>query len=136
MKKKIYLLKPTLNIYIGVQANKSLTIQLQVIKIKKKIKNNQKQIKYLIKGCSLVAGDIFGSGTISGTTRESRGCLMEYTWNGKEPLKLKNGEIRTYLEDGDVVEMTGYAGDGNKRVGFGSCAGKILPALAKEYFEN
>jgi hypothetical protein len=54
----------------------------------------------------------------------------------KMPLKLKNGEIRTYLEDGDVVEMTGYAGDGNKRVGFGSCAGKILPALAKEYFEN
>jgi fumarylacetoacetase len=55
---------------------------------------------------------LFGSGTISGETKDGRGCLMEYTWNGKEPLVLKNGESRLFLEDGDVLEMRGYAGEG------------------------
>jgi len=82
------------------------------------------------------AGDILGSGTISGKTREARGCLMEYTWNGKEPLVLNNGESRTFLEDGDTIEMRGFAGSDQQRVGFGNVRGTITPALPKEFFEN
>jgi fumarylacetoacetase len=81
-------------------------------------------------------GDILGSGTISGKTREARGCLMEYTWNGKEPLTLSTGETRTFIEDGDTIEFRGYAGNGENRVGFGSCIGTVTPALNKDYFEN
>lgn len=75
-------------------------------------------------------GDILGSGTISGETKDARGCLMEYTWNGKEPLVLKNGEQRTFLEDNDTVGLKGFAGEGAKRVGFGSCDGTVKPALS------
>lgn len=82
----------------------------------------------------MLAGDILGSGTISGETKDSRGCLMEYTWNGKEPLTLKSGETRTFLEDGDVVEFRAHSGKGPKRVGFGSCSGTVTPALPHEYF--
>lgn len=81
------------------------------------------------------AGDILGSGTISGKTRDSRGCMMEYTWNGKEPLELSNGETRLFLEDHDTIEMRGFAGEGSKRVGFGNCRGTVIPALPKEYFD-
>ena len=56
-------------------------------------------------------GDILGSGTISGLTKDSRGCLMEYTWNGKEPLEIGD-EKRLFLEDGDAIELRGYAGEG------------------------
>ena len=80
-------------------------------------------------------GDILGSGTISGETKDSRGCLMEYTWNGKEPLTLKSGETRTYLEDGDTVVFKGFAGQGNRRVGFGICEGTVLPALPESYYK-
>lgn len=83
----------------------------------------------------MAAGDILGSGTISGETKDSRGCLMEYTWNGKEPLTLKNGETRTFLEDGDSVAMLGFAGEGARRVGFGVCEGRVLPALSADHFK-
>ena len=62
--------------------------------------------------------------------------MMELSWNGKEPITLKSGETRTFLEDGDTVEMRGFAGHGSKRVGFGSCSGKVTPALSHEYFLN
>lgn len=65
-----------------------------------------------VTGCNIRAGDLFGSGTISGTGKDERGCLMEYTWNGKEPLVLKNGQQRLFLEDGDSLELRGYAGEG------------------------
>ncbi len=57
-------------------------------------------------------GDLLGSGTISGPTKESRGSLMELSWNTKEPFTLNNGEVRTYLEDGDVVTLRGHSGEG------------------------
>jgi fumarylacetoacetase len=61
---------------------------------------------------------------------------MEFTWNGKEPLKLKGGEERLFLNDGDRLELRGYSGSDKKRVGFGECTGKVLPALPAEYFQN
>jgi fumarylacetoacetase len=77
-------------------------------------------------GCNLQPGDLFASGTISGPTRESRGCLLELTWRGAEPLTLPTGETRAFLEDGDEVIMRGYAErEGAVRIGFGECRGTV-----------
>lgn len=81
-------------------------------------------------GCRMEAGDLLGSGTISGPERESFGCLMEQTWGGRDPVALAEGGERFFLEDGDSVTLTGWGqGDGH-RIGFGACEGRILPALA------
>lgn len=80
-------------------------------------------------GCNLNPGDLLGSGTISGTTPESRGCLLERTWRGAEPLSLPDGEQRRFLEDGDEVFLAGHAhAPGAVSIGFGPCSGRILPA--------
>ena len=80
-------------------------------------------------GCNLRPGDLFASGTISGPTKQSRGCLLELTWRGSEPLALPTGESRKFLEDGDEVIMRGYCQRaGFTRIGFGECRGVILPA--------
>jgi fumarylacetoacetase len=83
-------------------------------------------------GCRMETGDLLGSGTISGPTRESRGSLLELSWGGKEPLTLETGEIRSFIEDGDTLTLTGWAQGGGYRIGFGACAGIILPALERE----
>ncbi|MER6946657.1 fumarylacetoacetase [Nonomuraea sp. NPDC000554] len=64
-----------------------------------------------VNGASLRTGDLFASGTISGPLREERGSLIELTWNGADPVKLANGETRTFLEDGDTVTIRAKAGD-------------------------
>jgi len=78
-------------------------------------------------GCNLRSGDLLGSGTVSGPTPESRGCLLERTWRGSEPLVLSGGESRTFLEDGDEVIFRGYAeAEGQVRIGFGEVRGAIV----------
>ena len=80
-------------------------------------------------GCNLQPGDLLASGTVSGPTRESRGCLLERTWRGTEPLALPNGETRRFLEDGDEVTMRGWCERaGARRIGFGECRGTVTPA--------
>jgi fumarylacetoacetase len=80
-------------------------------------------------GCPIRPGDLIASGTISGPEKENRGCLLELSWKGTEPIQLPNGEKRTFLEDGDEVTFTAYCThEGFARVGFGSCRGVILPA--------
>jgi fumarylacetoacetase len=84
-------------------------------------------------GCDLRPGDLLASGTISGPAKESRGCLLELTWRGAEPLALPGGETRTFLEDGDEVIMRGYCErPGAARIGFGECRGQIVPASESE----
>jgi fumarylacetoacetase len=79
-------------------------------------------------GCNLQPGDLLASGTVSGQTKDSRGCLLELTWRGTEPLQLPNGETRKFLEDGDEVIFKAYAErEGFARIGFGECRGVILP---------
>ena len=80
-------------------------------------------------GCAMNVGDLLGSGTISGSVQGSRGSLLEITWGGKEPITLKNGETRKFLEDNDIVSMTGFAKGDGFQIGFGDCDGKILPAI-------
>ena len=80
-------------------------------------------------GCNLRAGDLIGSGTISGAEKSSRGCLLEMTWRGAEPVQLPTGETRAFLADGDEVIFRGWCErDGAVRIGFGECRGEIRPA--------
>ena len=79
-------------------------------------------------GCNLRPGDLFATGTISGAGKDARGCLLELTWRGAEPLTLPGGETRKFLEDGDEVIMRGYCeSPGATRIGFGECRGIVLP---------
>jgi fumarylacetoacetase len=79
-------------------------------------------------GCNLRPGDLLGTGTVSGPTRESRGCLLELTWKGTEPISI-GGETRRFLEDGDEVIFRGWCErDGYRRIGFGECRGTVLAA--------
>ncbi len=76
-------------------------------------------------------GDLLGSGTISGTEKGTEGALIEQTKGGKEPVKLSNGEERTFLQDGDTVTLRGVCGtEDTGLVGFGECVGTILPSPA------
>ena len=78
-------------------------------------------------GCDLRPGDLLATGTISGPAKESRGCLLELTWRGAEPLTLPTGETRKFLEDGDEVIMRGYCErEGAVRIGFGECRGVVV----------
>ncbi|HXM82551.1 MAG TPA: fumarylacetoacetase, partial [Burkholderiales bacterium] len=80
-------------------------------------------------GCNLVPGDLIGSGTISGTTPDSLGSMMELTQGGKSPVQLPSGEFRNFIEDGDEVIQRGRcAREGHATIGFGEAAGRVLPA--------
>jgi fumarylacetoacetase len=84
---------------------------------------------HTVNGCNIGAGDLLGTGTISGQDDTARGSLMELSSGGNHPFVLPNGEERTFLEDGDEVIMTGWAErQGLRRIGFGQCRAKIRPA--------
>lgn len=88
----------------------------------------QQLAHHTVNGCNLQPGDLLASGTISGPTEESRGCMLELTWRGANPLKLSNGETRRWLEDGDALTITGWAQGDGYRVGFGEVTGRIIAA--------
>jgi fumarylacetoacetase len=82
-------------------------------------------------GCNLVPGDLLGSGTVSGAAKDARGCLLELTWRGSEPITLPSGEVRRFLEDGDIVTLKGFCErPGFRRIGFGECVGEVIPTNA------
>jgi fumarylacetoacetase len=84
---------------------------------------------HTVNGCNLQPGDLFGSGTISGPAPDQGGSLLELTTGGKQPLALTNGETRAFLEDGDTVTLRAFCErPGFRRIGFGDCAGTVLPA--------
>ena len=78
-------------------------------------------------GCPMRVGDLLGSGTISGPAPDQTGALLEMTQGGKAPVEV-NGEMRTFIEDGDEITLFGYAQGPGHRIGFGLCVGRILPA--------
>jgi fumarylacetoacetase len=82
-----------------------------------------------VNGASTRTGDIYASGTVSGPDPDQRGCLLELSWGGAEPLTLPDGSVRSFLEDGDEVTITATApaADGST-IGFGEVTGRILPA--------
>ena len=89
---------------------------------------SQQLAHHAVGGCNLQPGDLLASGTISGPTEDSRGCMLELTWRGANPLKLQSGEERKWLEDGDTLSITGWCQGDDYRVGFGEVTGKILAA--------
>ncbi len=82
-----------------------------------------------VNGASLRTGDLYASGTVSGPERDQRGCLLELSWNGTDPVHLADGTSRTYLSDEDtvVIRATAPGADG-VRIGFGELRGTVLPA--------
>ncbi|EEY23057.1 fumarylacetoacetase [Verticillium alfalfae VaMs.102] len=87
---------------------------------------------HTISGCNLRAGDLFGSGTVSGFDAGTHGSFLEQTQGGKVTIKLEGGEERKFVEDGDTITITGWAGSvEGELVGFGECVGQILPAVAR-----
>ncbi len=89
----------------------------------------QQLAHHTVNGCNLEPGDLLASGTISGSTEESRGCMLELTWRGANPLKLPNGETRKWLEDGDTLTITGWCQGDGYRIGFGDMGGRVVSAV-------
>ena len=80
-------------------------------------------------GCNLQPGDLIGTGTLSTADETGLGSLLEISRGGKEPVRLPNGETRTFLEDGDELVMSARCqAEGAIPIGFGACIGKIVPA--------
>lgn len=80
------------------------------------------------------AGDLIGSGTVSGSERTEFGSMFELSWGGKNDVTLSNGEKRRFMEDGDTATITAHAKSHNKTIGFGECSGTIIEALPESYY--
>ncbi|HET7361673.1 MAG TPA: fumarylacetoacetase, partial [Salinimicrobium sp.] len=90
---------------------------------------SQQLAHHTINGCPVLSGDLMGSGTISGPTPDSYGSMLELSWKGEKPVKLKDGSQRTFIEDNDTVIMRGFCEGDNYRIGFGEVRTKILPVF-------
>lgn len=89
----------------------------------------QQLAHHTVNGCNVNVGDLMASGTISGPTEGSFGSMMEITWRGTKPIKMNDGTERKFINDNDTVIVKGYSEKNGVRIGFGSCEGKLLPAL-------
>ncbi len=88
----------------------------------------QQLAHHTVNGCNINAGDMMASGTISGPEPNNYGSMLELSWRGEKPLKLKDGSERKFLLDGDTVIMRAYCEKGGLRMGFGEVRSKVLPA--------
>jgi len=89
----------------------------------------QQLAHHTVNGCNLRVGDLCASGTISGPTPDSYGSMLEISWKGTKPVAMPDGSERKFINDGDTVIMRGWGERDGLRIGFGSCEGKVLPAL-------
>ncbi|MGZ3932370.1 MAG: fumarylacetoacetase [Bacteroidia bacterium] len=89
----------------------------------------QQLAHHTVNGCNINVGDMMASGTISGPDPSEYGSMMELTWRGTKPIKLKDGSERKFVNDNDTVVIRGYCTKGSLRIGFGECKAKVLPAI-------
>ncbi len=89
----------------------------------------QQMAHHTVNGCKVNSGDMMGSGTISGSSPDSYGSLLELSWQGTKPVKLKDGSERKFIEDNDTVTLRGYCQKEGIRIGFGEVSTRLLPAL-------
>lgn len=89
----------------------------------------QQLAHHTVNGCNVLSGDMMGSGTISGSTPDSYGSMLELTWRGEKPIKMKDGSERKFINDYDTVTMTGFCKNDAVRIGFGEVTSKLLPAF-------
>ena len=130
--------------YLRQTGNRSYDIQLQMFiqpenSLETMVSNSnfkymywtmaQQLTHHTSNGCNVITGDMMGSGTISGPTKDSFGSMLELTWRGANPIKLKDGSERKFINDGDTVIMRGFCKNNDVRIGFGDCSGKVLRAL-------
>jgi fumarylacetoacetase len=87
----------------------------------------QQLTHHTVNGCNMKVGDMYASGTISGPTEDSYGSMLEITWRGTKPVKMKNGTERKFIDDGDTVIIKGYCEKDGVRIGFGESASEVLP---------
>jgi fumarylacetoacetase len=136
---------PTPLAYLQKNSASSFNINLEVYLKSQEMETSQKIVStnfsylywsmaqqishHTITGCNLRSGDLLASGTISGPKKEERGSLLELSWRGTEPIEMNNGEQRVWLEDGDLLTMTGWCQGDGYRIGFGEVTGRILPAV-------
>lgn len=91
--------------------------------------NIQQQVAHhTVTGCNFRCGDLLATGTVSGPSSDSLGCMLEMTQGGKMPIELGEGESRRFLENHDTVILTAWCQGKGYRVGFGECRGKVLPS--------
>ncbi len=129
--------------YLQFKGDKNIDINLEVIIETENGDENiicQSNYKYMywnmaqqlahhsVNGCNIQCGDMMGSGTISGKEPISFGSMLELTWKGTKPLKMKDGSERKFINDNDTVIMRGYCKKNNVRIGFGEVKTKVLPA--------
>ncbi|MDO7136075.1 fumarylacetoacetase [Algibacter lectus] len=130
--------------YLKYKGKKSYDINLEVAiqpKGAKETTVSQSNFKYMywnmsqqlahhtVNGCPVNSGDMMGSGTISGQTPDSYGSMLELTWKGEKPLKMKDGTERKFINDNDTVIMRGYCEKDGTRIGFGEVSTKLLPVF-------
>lgn len=87
----------------------------------------QQLAHHTVNGCNIEVGDLYASGTISGSDPKSFGSMLELTWRGQNPITLSNGQERKFIDDNDTVTMKAWAEKDGVRVGFGEVSGKIIP---------
>ncbi|WP_298351043.1 fumarylacetoacetase [uncultured Dokdonia sp.] len=91
---------------------------------------SQQLAHHTVNGCPVNAGDMMGSGTLSGSTPDSYGSMLELSWRGEKPVKLKEGGDRKFIEDNDTVIIRGYSKSKDyPRIGFGEVSTKLLPVF-------
>lgn len=136
--------EPAVLPYLQSEGSRNFEVQLDVL-IKPENQEEQRvchsNYKYMywnmtqqlahqtVNGCNINVGDMYGSGTISGSTPDSFGSMLEIAWKGTRPVKMPDGTERKFINDNDTIIMRGYAIKDNLRIGFGEVATKILPAL-------
>jgi len=128
--------------YLKFEGDKNYDINLEVFIQPENAEENlisQSNYKYMywnmtqqlahhtVNGCNLEVGDLYASGTISGTDPKSYGSMLELTWRGQNPITLSNGQERKFIEDNDTVIMRAWSEKDGVRVGFGEVSGKIIP---------
>lgn len=133
--------------YLKYTGNKSFDINLEVaIKPKgaKETVVTKSNFKYMywnmvqqlahhtVNGCPVNSGDMMGSGTISGPTSDSYGSMLELTWRGEKPIKMKDGSERKFINDYDTIIMRGYCENDDVRIGFGNVSNQLLPVFSSK----
>lgn len=89
----------------------------------------QQLAHHTVNGCLVSSGDLMGSGTISGPTKDSFGSMLELTWAGQNPIEMPDGSKRTFIQDYDTVIMKGHCEKDGIRIGFGDVTSQLLPAI-------
>ena len=119
-----------INLEVGIQPKGSKETTVCKSNFKYMYWNMAQQLAHhTVNGCPVNSGDMMGSGTISGPTEDSYGSMLELSWRGAKPLKMKDGSERKFINDYDTVIMRGHCEKDDIRIGFGSVKTQLLPVF-------